>query len=639
MMRLDTIRARMLAAALTPVFLVVVVLVLVFWQGRVGDLGSAHAQRNQLLVRQVALASEYGLFSGNFSSLQNVVSAVQREADVRWVGVFDVNGRLVASAGGAPTATLAERLQPQYVARQQTLGMDALVEAIAPNEIVLDDLFDVPAASPNHKPVVLGYAVLDVSRDSLQIHQRDLLLVALSVGLLGLLVGGFLATQMGERVVQPILSVSRRIERIGQGDFSVRSTARGDDPLHELQMALNEMAARLAWGRDEMEQRVAEATQQLRLKKDEAEQATLAKSRFLAAASHDLRQPTHALGLFIARLGQLTLDEQTHELVKSLDASVQSMQDLLDGLLDLSRLEAGAVQAQVRPVYMAEIFLALESALAPLAAEKSLRLRLRPTRLWGLSDPVLLQRIVMNLAHNALRYTECGTVLVSCRLTDQGKSVRVDVSDSGIGISQEHQTEIFREFFQVGNSGRDRAYGMGLGLNIVERTARLLGHAVSIRSGLGCGTRFSVTVPCAAGVEPARLTVAPSLPAVVAMDGLQVLVVEDDEFSRDAIRELLVSWGCAVSAFESIKQAQTALRTGLVPAVIVSDYRLGTLETGLDAIASLRAMAGWDIPACLMSGDTDAQLMQAAKDAGLTLLHKPVRPAKLRSLLRHLTAP
>jgi len=636
-MILKSIRARMLAAALLPVSLVVVGIVMVFWLGRVGDLDQAHSQRSTLLVRQLAMASEYAVFSGNQSHLHTIVTNMQREPYVLAARVFNTTGTLLDSAGAPSQASLAEMQTLQYIARQRAKGIDTLVETIASTSVQLDDLFGASSGKLDGQPQVLGYAVVDISREGLFARERDLLAIALALGALGLLLGGVLAVRMGEGVVKPISRVSRSIERIGSGDFSTRAPVDQRDPLHELQDALNQMAARLAWGRDELEQRVTAATLELRAKKEEAEEATVAKSRFLASASHDLRQPTHALGMFIARLGQLPLDRQASELVGNLEASVQAMQDLLDGLLDLSKLEAGAVQVHPEPIHMEGLFSALRVALEPTAASKGLRLRLRPSPHWGLSDPVLLLRIVMNLAHNALRYTERGTVLIACRLADGGKSLRLEVWDSGIGIHPDHQTQIFKEFYQVGNSGRDRSYGLGLGLSIVERSAKLLGHTLALRSAAGCGTRISITLPCVPEAEP-KQAATPEGPVAAEASGLSVLVIEDDDFAREAMQELLESWHYRVRAVATPEQAYASLAQDGVPDIVVSDYRLGQGENGLETIAQLRHLAGFDIPACLMSGDTDAQLMQAAVEAGLTLLHKPVRPAKLRSLLRRLLA-
>lgn len=637
-MILKSIRARMLAAALLPVTLVVLGIVIAFWMGRVGDLDRAHTERSQLLVRQLSKASEYGVFSGNQLHLQSVVTTMVRVPHVKAARVFDLAGETLASAGTFSAASLEVLQDPSYIQRLKDQGIDTLVQTIESTTVQLDDMFGPTSGQPGSQPRILGYVVIDIARDGLFAQERDLLLIAVSLGTLGLLLGGIIAVRMGEGVVQPIFRVSRSIERIGGGDFTTQAPVVASDPLHELQHALNKMAQRLAWGRDELEQRVTDATLELRARKEEAEEATIAKSRFLASASHDLRQPTHALGMFIARLGQLPLDRQATELVGNLESSVQAMQDLLDGLLDLSRLEAGAVQVHPGPVSLEKLMAGVSAALQPIATGKGLRLRLRPTSLWAMTDPVLIQRIVMNLVHNALRYTERGTVLVACRPADGGRSVRLEVWDSGIGISPEHQTQIFKEFYQVGNSGRDRSYGLGLGLSIVERSAKLLGHPLSLRSAAGCGTRISITVPCMAAQQRPTLDVPAETPPPAEVVGQRVLVIEDDAYAREAMQELLGSWSYRVESVSSIAQACDYLQQQGAPDIIVSDYRLGHGQNGLEAIAQLRRLAGRDVPACLMSGDTDAQLMQSALAAGLTLLHKPVRPAKLRSLLRRLLA-
>ncbi len=628
------IRTRMLAAALVPVTLVVLALVAVFWTSRISDLDESHGLRTRLMARQVALASEYGLFSGNVAALQTVLAGLQREPDVRSVAVFDVDGRMLASSGLLHYSGLKEARSTSYADQQRKESIDVVAVEVSSGNVPVDDLFSPSPGAQGSAPEVFGHVVLEVSRARLVARERELLVLALGIGLAGLVLGGILATRMGEGVVRPVLRVSRMIERIGEGDLTPSSESRPNDPLYDLQTRLNQMAQRLAWGREEMEFRVESATRELRLKKEEAETATLAKSRFLAAASHDLRQPTHALGMFVARLGQLPLDAQTRQLVASLEASVQSMQDLLDGLLDVSRLDAGAVQVQLGPVNLGELFHSLRKALQPLAESKGLRLRIRPSPYWAMTDPVLLQRMVMNLANNAIRYTERGTVMISCRRVDGGRNVRLDVADSGIGISPTHQEDIFREFYQVGNSGRDRAQGLGLGLNIVERTAQLLGHAITLRSALGCGTRFSIHLPAAQAVEAFSPSVPPDPQGLGGVEGMRVLVIEDDGFALEAIRDLLSSWGCVVNAAATVAQALDFVNAYAAPDVVLSDFRLGEARNGLDVIAMVRAHARREIPACLMSGDTDAGLIQAAKDAGLTLLHKPVRPAKLRSFLR-----
>lgn len=633
------IRTRMLATAIVPVALVVLVVVSVFWSGRRGDLDESYRQRARLLVRQAAVASEYGVFSGNIPALQGVVNGVRREPDVVTVVVFDASGILMVSAGAGRFTSLDELLDPKRIEEQAVQGVDVLAEAIVSAKVPLDDLFATQSVQTNDRATALGHVVIEVSRENLGKREGAALFVAVWVGLAGILLGALLAVQMGRGVVNPILRVSQMIKRIGKGDFSAHPPVATNDPLYDLQADLDQMATRLAWGRDELEQRVASVTQALRQKKDEAEQATLAKSRFLAAASHDLRQPTHALGMFVARLSQMPMEAPMRRLVGNLDDLVQSMQDLLDGLLDLSRLDAGAVRAHLEPVSMRELCNALRNTFEPMARDKGLRLVIRTGDFIGLSDPVLLQRMVVNLAHNALRYTERGCVLIACRPTGQGSMVRIEVWDSGVGIAPEHQSSVFKEFYQVGNAGRDRKQGLGLGLNIVERTAQLLGHGITLRSQVGRGSRFAITLPRIEGTAVQELQAEkPSDLDAAGLEGFTVLVIEDDDFAREAMFELLTSWGCVVHLASTAEQARS-LATQLTDiAVILSDYRLGEAENGLEVIAALRGLVGRDIAACVMSGDMNTDLMQAVKHAGLTLLHKPVRPAKLRSLLRRLSS-
>lgn len=635
-MKMSDIRTRMLVAALLPVTLIALLLAGVFLATRLSDMGGAHDQRARSLARQLATASEYGLFSANTTHLQIVASGALREPEVRSVVILNAQGYVLATAG-TPQYQTRLALDGQERERfDKATQTDLLSQPITASQVKLDDLFESNTVDSEAQSKLLGQVLIEFSRDVLNQRERDILLLGLAVTLVGLSLSAFLAVRLGRGVIRPILRVSSVIERLGRGELSARVHMQANDPLRELQLGLNQMAERLESGRDELEQRVATATQALREKKEEAETATLAKSRFLAAASHDLRQPTHALGMFVARLAQLPHDDQTLHLIQKLDASVLAMQDLLDGLLDISRLDADAVQVQQRPFALTAIFEQLRAGLALSAEDKGLRLRIRPTEVWLMSDPALLSRILLNLVSNAVRYTRQGGVLVACRLTQDGQHVRIEVWDSGIGIAPEHHQDIFKEFYQVSNPERDRCKGLGLGLNIVARTVQLLGHPMQFDSRLGVGTRFSLLVPL---VPPAIAMDRRGLVRNETFDnlvGLRVLVVEDDVLAQEGLVSLLESWGIVVSVAEGLSEALLHLKNGPVPDLILSDYRLRGEENGLDVVHQLRTVAGQSISACLLSGNTDPGLMEAARTAGLTLLHKPVRPAKLRSLLRRM---
>jgi signal transduction histidine kinase/ActR/RegA family two-component response regulator len=638
--RVLDIRTRMLIAALLPLVLVSSLLALVFLLARFDDMQESYQQRTRSVARQIALASEYGLFSGNQPQLQALVRGALREPDVRWVAIMDGEGRILVNSGddvGEHAIVFGVQETQGFDARRR---VDWLTQPVFASGLRLDDIFSDKEARADGLPAQLGQVVVKFSRQSVDDRKRDMLWLGGLIGVIGLVFGMLLAAYLSRGVIRPIMRVSRLIERIGRGDFSATAEVRGsdlaNDPLFELQRNLHQMAGRLASTRDDMEQQIGAATQALRERKEEAERANQAKSHFLAAASHDLRQPIHALGMFVTRLTQLPHDDQTGQLIRSLEASVVAMQNLLDGLLDVSRLEAQAVHVNKEAFALATLFDQLGHDLAQTAFDRGLRLRIRPTSLWVRSDATLLYRMLLNLVGNALRYTERGGVLVAARPVIGTELVQLQVWDTGIGIAPEHQTAVFSEFYQVANAARDRSKGLGLGLNIVQRTAALLDHPLTLVSRLGRGTCFSLTLPVVAARANPPAEALTERSGANDLLGVPVLVIEDDVLVRQALVGLLVAWGLRVSEAQGLTQAQEHLDTGLRPALIISDYRLQEGCHGIEVVQLLRAHLGSDVPACLMSGDTDPALIQAAMAAGLTLLHKPVRPAKLRNLLRRL---
>jgi two-component system, sensor histidine kinase len=633
-MKLLDIRARLLLAAIMPVTLVAIVLSAIFLMGRLDDLEQAHTLQAQSQLRQIADASEYGIFSGNVESLKALAAGGVRVPGVRAVTIFDLTGRVLVSAGASVYGNPPHVLPNGTSFKNEKAHIDVFSQSVVSKPITLDEaLGEAPKTAAQ---TTLGRVVIEVSRSAVVSRTLNLMWAGLAVTLGGVLMGVWLAVRISRGVIRPILNVSEVIDRLGHGELSTRLTVKPNDPLQELQHNLNQMAERLERGRDELEQRVNEVTHELRERKEEAEQATLSKSQFLSAASHDLRQPTHALGMFVARLAQLPHSDETQALIVNLDASVQAMQDLLDALLDISRLEANAVRVNASPFPIADILTQLNTTLAPEAFAKGLGLRVRASPYWVLSDSSLLQRILLNLMSNALRYTSRGGVLVVCRPTRGGQALRIEVWDTGIGIATQHQQDIFKEFYQVGNVERDRSQGLGLGLNIVQRTAKLLDHPLGVCSRPGRGTRFSIEVPVTAALARSVASVPLEAPLEDHLTGLSVLVIEDDALVSLALVSLLESWGCVVTVVEGLTQAEPLMAQGFSPRVLISDYRLRAGQNGLDAILRLREISPRHLPACLLSGDTNPELMQSTRLAGLTLLHKPVRPAKLRNLIRHL---
>ena len=356
-----------------------------------------------------------------------------------------------------------------------------------------------------------------------------------------------------------------------------------------------------------------------------AEEANLAKSRFLAAASHDLRQPIHAQGLFLEVLARSKLSADQYDALANARATWQASAEMLDTLLDFSRIEAGVVEPQMQVFALQPLLNKIENELAPQADAKGIVYRSRETHAAVRSDPALVALILRNLVSNAIRYTEKGGVLVACRA--HGEQVALEVWDTGIGIEPAQHGAIFREFHQLGNAERDRRKGLGLGLAIAQGLARALGQPLSLSSVPGRGSVFRLALPAArAGVveeDGARVAAG----AGRSFD-LRVLVIDDDESVRTGMRQLLAAWGCACDVADSIEEAQ-ALARARRPGLVISDYRLRELRTGAEAIAALRREFGAGLPALLITGDTAPQRLREARASGVPLLHKPVLPSQL----------
>jgi signal transduction histidine kinase/CheY-like chemotaxis protein len=364
-------------------------------------------------------------------------------------------------------------------------------------------------------------------------------------------------------------------------------------------------------------------------RKEQAEDANREKSMFLAAASHDLRQPLHALSLQTHVLQQTELNAVQQSSLRGMSASIEAMTGLFDALLDVSRLDAGVVPVREQMLRLQTVFDQLAQEFEPQASAKGLKLRIRPSRAVVHTDPHLLASLLGNLVSNAIRYTERGGVLVAARKR-QGVWL-LQVCDSGVGIEPAQQRAVFKAFYQVGNAERDRSKGLGLGLAIVERLSRLLQLPLDLRSAPGRGTCFCVRVPAAAFV-PQTLLGASEGP--VTLENAMVLVLDNEAEVRAAMTALLESWGCRViTAATSEEALRRTASLSATPQLLVCDYRLGGESDGLKVIARLRDEFNSTIPALVVTGDTGADTLRAVQSSGCDILHKPVRPPELRRRL------
>ncbi|GJD76855.1 hybrid sensor histidine kinase/response regulator [Methylobacterium gregans] len=372
--------------------------------------------------------------------------------------------------------------------------------------------------------------------------------------------------------------------------------------------------------------------------KEEAETANRSKTRFLAAASHDLLQPLNAARLSLSALADLPLAPEAGAIAGQVERGLQTIEDLIKTLLDISKLDAGIVRPEVRALALPDLLAELAESFRPFAERKGLRLAVRCPDVTVASDGVLLRRILQNLVSNAVRYTASGGVLLVAR--PRGGAIRIDVIDTGCGIGAEERTLVFDEFYRGGGKGSGPEGpgepGLGLGLSIVRRMAAALDHPLDLASRPGHGTRVSLTLPLSeAPVEPRP---APA-PVATRLSGAHVLIVENDASTAEAMRRLLQNWDAEVSAFRDLGEVRAALAAGLrEPDILVLDYHLDDGACGLDVATYLRAVCPAPLPVILTTADYAPEIEARTDLLGIELMRKPVKPAQLRSLLTYMLA-
>lgn len=377
-----------------------------------------------------------------------------------------------------------------------------------------------------------------------------------------------------------------------------------------------------------------EAIARLTAEKEAAEKANISKSKFLAAASHDLRQPLHALSLLSGALAERIQYKEVKDIVSKMRSAIAALENLFNSLLDISKLDSGVLQPQVEEVPLGVLFQRIENDHRPEAEDKGLEFVVKDCGgVMVRSDSILLERVLRNFVTNAIRYTEHGRITLSCEVDDGEVVIRV--ADTGIGIPPDVRENIFDEYFQVDNPGRQQSKGLGLGLAIVARISRLLGHAIEVESNPDQGSVFAIRVPlCERRQKPRAET--PHLPEFQQdLQNLQVLIIDDERAVLDALQVLLKGWGCQVLMAHSLDEAREVLAgSEQPPDAIISDYRLRGNVDGIQAIAEIEKQVGRSLPAILITGDTAIKPTEA-EGGGYRILHKPVQPARLRAFLKH----
>lgn len=376
--------------------------------------------------------------------------------------------------------------------------------------------------------------------------------------------------------------------------------------------------------------------EQLQLQKEQAEKANKAKSTFLAAASHDLRQPLYALSLFTSVLDETIQDPKGKNVVSQINASVHSLTNLFDKLLDISQLDAGVISVNKQDFSLSKMFDTLIQAFNPLAIQKGLTIEWPQDYLGAHSEPELLEQILRNYLSNAIKYTPQGFIKVAC--DNNHGLITITVSDSGIGMDKQDLDNIYEEFYQVDNIERDREKGLGLGLSIVQRTALLLGHDIAVSSTLDKGSAFSISV------EQAKTAIVESQPTSDLQPLEQyntsalVLVIDNEPDIREGLDNILQLWGYQVITAASLDKAKEQLTfKNIQPDIIISDYRLKEGKTGVHAIEALHLLFNKPIPALIITGDIATGPLLDMDKSDYQVLFKPVPPMKLRAFLRNVS--
>jgi signal transduction histidine kinase/CheY-like chemotaxis protein len=479
--------------------------------------------------------------------------------------------------------------------------------------------------------------------------------ILVAAALLGSLIAGFIVAR---RLVRPLSELRDGAARIGQGDLNTQLNVTTGDEIEQVAQEFNRMALALADSHAHLEAKVADRTAALRattmtvqqqatelselnsalaasldeaqLRKADAERANAAKSRFLAVASHDLRQPMHAISLLVGLLGSNPSSKDHREVIQKIQGSVDAMEDLFVTLLDISKLDARAVRPSIVDFPVEDVQRRVRSTFAPVAEQKGLELRVEPSTAVVRTDPALLERILFNLVSNGIRYTLNGYVRVFAAASES--TLTLTVEDTGIGIAEEYRDRIFDEFFQVAALP---TRGLGLGLSIVKQSAELLGHALSLRSD-SSGSSFRLELPLVGQVDhPAT---APSRPRHVSerLSSAFVVIIDDDHDNRYAAEETYRQWGCLTLSADSDAQALSALGEHLrAPDLILTDLNLQGGGTGLKAVDAIRQQAECRIPAIILSGDADTLQLGHVPESCI-VLQKPVGSERLKEVSERL---
>lgn len=540
--------------------------------------------------------------------------------------------RIADSIGDLPHVTRVQirTAAGQIVADYQAAG-DQQQEVLSVTRNVVDQ---DPAGQP-----LLGSVLVDVSLNDAIVAQHASLQHALIAFLMSLFIALVIGWQAARWISAPLRKLANAVHQLGHGDEPVAVRVTDCTEIGELQQGFNLAALALFNARKGMEQKIEQATEELAVKNSALEAASVARSRFLAAASNDLRQPLHALTLFSSALAVDEEDPQRLDQIACIQECVESLDHLFVELLDLSRLETGAVEVNIDAFPLDQVFADVARNFSLVAEQRGLKLVARRSGLWVRSDRLMLTRMLINLVGNALRFTHFGGTLIGVRSAGPGK-VRIEVWDTGSGIAPDHLASVFDEFYRIDDHldagpGDGSHSGLGLGLATVQRLAELLDTRVGVESRLGRGSKFHFEVPT---TEPGKEKSARREPVHADLAGKRVLVLDEDPAILSGIGFLLRSWACDFVVAEDHVQAMEAIENWSGrPDIVISDLQLRSGESGLDLLRALDDYYQRDgeppFARLVITGETRLERLREVMEAKIPLLYKPVSPDRLREAM------
>ena len=625
------IRARILLTVLGPAVLVAALVTGMLVIGQMRQAEVEQHRRLAAVARQLAALAEYNLFVGNNAALEKLLQVAKREPDVVAAAFLNTQGRVLASTVPANQLPPPEKLLTGFAMPTEAVEVEHW-HALPIRATQLADSTDLYSGSPvgdTHPP--LGQLLLKISTKSLLDETRAYALKAAGISAFMLILAIGLAVAFSRGLIRTLTDIGHVVDGIGRGKFEMRVELRGKDELGKLAEGINAMAGAIGQTQEQLAERIIEATATLRHERDEADRAARARSRFFAAASHDLRQPAQALGLFVTRLQRDNPAPELQPKLQQLSQTVSNLQELLGTLLDYSRLDGQVFRVETQPIKAGQAIGQVVASFAEAAAAKHLQLRCRVRDGWLMTDPALLHRILINLIGNAVRHTRGGGILVTCR--HRGHQARIEVWDTGPGIPPEAREAIFDELVQLDNPERDAEKGLGLGLAIVKKSAGLLGHPLSLCSRVGHGSRFALDVPFS---EPRVADEAPKDKS--AAESTPVLLIGPARPEQDELAALLEGWHFTVRRALVVATAWHSITDNGPPQFVIFDLPEGStqVENSLDWLNKVAAKLGHELPALIICSGPVPALGEQPGKAPRLLLTRPFRPARLRALIGRL---